>query len=82
MEVLDGQHDGPLPQPTFDQATHREEDLALELLGLDMAEAVGGLHSQDVSEEGRDRSRLLGAGLRVADRTVGPRVRRDVHAGQ
>ena len=59
VEVLDGQHDGPLLQPTLDQATHREEDLALELLGLDMAEAVGGLHPQDVSEEGRDRGRLL-----------------------
>ncbi len=59
LEVLDGEHQRALLEPPLDQATHRQEDLPLELLGLDVAEAVGGLHAKHVSEERGDRGRLL-----------------------
>ena len=59
MEVLDDQYEGALPESALGQATDCQEELALQLLGLDVAEAVGRLHAQDEAEERRDADGLL-----------------------
>ena len=59
---------GPLLQAPLDQRARGQHDLALELLGLEVAGPVL-LHAEHVAQHRRDGLRHLGAGLRA---TAGP----------
>ena len=61
VEIVDDDHQGIVLDAPFEQGARRQDDLALELLGLDVVR-LGVFHAEHVAQHRRDRFGLVRAG--------------------